>query len=146
MRKAVEPFKKILSDDQRLEIMQIALLRCLQGHTGSTQKFTTSLYRFTKWECQNATRNMKRQQKRQPVSLFLVPDIAVESNSNAEEISNMHECIDMLDPSDQALIRGYYLDQMTLEEIGNNAGYTRQAARWNVQQALGRLQRLCLRD
>ena len=130
--------------DKRQEIMQAAMLRCLQKHDACRgQQFTTSLHRFTRWECQNFIRSAMRAPKM--VSLVDIPEPAVPVHARQDEIDHIHECLTLLSRKDRVLVQQYYLDNMTLEEIGRKNHYSREAARQNLAKATSRLRRLCCR-
>jgi RNA polymerase sigma factor (sigma-70 family) len=130
--------------EKRQEIMQAAMMRCCKQHRCDRgQKFTTSLYRFTRWECQNFIRGAVRAPKM--MSLVDIPEPAVPVHDRQDEIDHIHECLTLLSRKDRALIQQYYLDNMTLEEIGTANQYSRAAAHQNLVKATSRLRRLCCR-
>jgi RNA polymerase sigma factor (sigma-70 family) len=130
--------------EKRQEIMQAAVMRCIQSHDDCRgQKFTTSLYRFTYWECQNFIRGAMRAPRM--VSLVDIPEPATRVHDRQPEIDHIYECLTFLNTKDRALIQQYYLDNMTLEEIGRINQYSRAAAHQNLVKATSRLRRLCCR-
>lgn len=141
MRRAITPFKHILSPDQVIECMQTALLRCLQNHKEGRQKFTTSLYRFTKWECYNEVRALLRQRRLKTVSLDSVSSNAYAYDNRPSDIL---EYIELLDENNRRLIESYFLKNMTLQNIGDRNGYTRKTAHCHVHKALDCLRQLYL--
>ncbi len=130
--------------EQREEIMDRAMVRCLSKHEDGRQQFTSSLYRFTTWECQNAIR--QRARSRRVLSLSDVPEPPCPVDDRKEDIDHMYECMEMLSPKDRSVIDQYYFQELTLEEIGDINRYTRQAACANLARAVDRLRKLCLRD
>jgi RNA polymerase sigma factor (sigma-70 family) len=124
------------------DIMQTALLKCLENHDDSYgQKFTTSLYRFTVWECRRFLRN-----RRNTLSLSSVPELSVTVCDRHEDVEHILECLDLISESDRSLVEQRFIMGMTLREIGALRGYTRQTAMKKVRRAVARLKRVCLRD
>jgi RNA polymerase sigma factor (sigma-70 family) len=140
MKKAARSFANVLTHQQQTESIQLALLRCLKSHQESRQKFTTSLYRFAKWELQNTLRSAIRQNRLRTVPLR---DIVPKTDT---AVADVMDCIESLDEKDQRLIRLHYLESMTFEEIGREEGYSREAAYYNVHRAVDKLRLLCLSD
>lgn len=125
-----------------------ALWRCLGYHQeGRGNKFTSSLWRFTVWECRRALKRINTQRNKHTVNISAIEtqntfDIpAAEINPNVEYL---RECMDKLRPDDRTLIKEYYLDKYTMEEIGNLHGYSKEAARQKINKALTELKKICL--
>lgn len=141
MRSVVAAYE--IPAERQPEVMEAALLRCLQHHRPGRQQFTTSLHRFTVWACLNALRKSRRRPR--PLRLSSLPEPPCPVHDRQTDIEHIHECMGMLSVSDEALIRQYYLERLTLDEIGRLNSYTREAARQNLGRALDRLREICLR-
>lgn len=117
----------------------IALFNCLRKHDPTNNnKFTTSLYWHTLRQCQNAVRTEEKN--------ALLPSLPINYESWSSNLSIdqlcVHECIDML-PSDQKeIIKNYFFDGMTLEEIGEMNGYSHVAAFKRLDKAKDAFRRL----
>jgi DNA-directed RNA polymerase specialized sigma subunit len=106
-----------------------ALWRCLESHSDEFKtKFTSSLYKFTKWECD---REILKYNKRKDTTFELF-DVAVEG----EEISIFEDIEEILSPEHASIVKMRFIEDHTLEEIGNHFGYTKEAARQKLKNAL----------
>lgn len=147
MLAASSSFVNSLTEEGRAEQMRIALFRCLRNFDPSQgRKFTTSLYQYTRWACLNAVRERKRIKRKSIDSIETHPEPPAPINPNQDDIDHVMECMSFLDPKDRSIIHQYYLQNMTLDEIGRFNAYTRQAAFQNLTKATKRLQRICCRD
>lgn len=142
MRKVIRSFGPEIPRDQWPDLMQTAMVRCLEGYRDTyRQKFTTSLHRYTVWACSNFIRSRQRSR-----AVPMPPwDLPAPVNDRQEDLDHVRECIGMLSPPDRMLIEQHFLMGMTLKEIGRLNGYTAQAAMYHVHKAVGRLRRACFR-
>jgi RNA polymerase sigma factor (sigma-70 family) len=116
------------------------LWRVLQYHRdGMGQKFTTSLYKFVDWECKKRLKERKREKRQIPIDTLAI-DIA--DKTKDESISHLLECMTMLPKPYYDILDMYYFQDMTLEEIGNRLGFTKEAARQNINKAEEKLHRI----
>jgi RNA polymerase sigma factor (sigma-70 family) len=124
IKKVLSSFIKVIPPEE-LEICgNEALWRCLGYHEqGKGNKLTTSLWRFTKWEC---------------LRMLEIPII------ENQDYGHLHECISLLSPLDRQLIQEYFFDRRTMHEIGKLHGYSKEAARQKINKAVNRLRRHCL--
>lgn len=147
MLAASSSFVNKLTPEARAEQMRIALFRCLLKFDPSRgKKFTTSLFEYTKWACLNAVRDRKRIKHRSMISIEDQPEPTSPINPNQEDIDHIRECMGFLNPRDRSIIDQYYIQNMTLDEIGKSNAYTRQAASQNLTRATQRLRRICCRE
>lgn len=107
-----------------------ALLRCLESHSDEYKtKFTSSLYKFTVWECERERTAIQRRRIK-PVELFDIPvDGAVEG-------SIFEDLQDVLPEEHASIVKMKFVEDRTLEEIGKHFGYTKEAARQKLKTAL----------
>lgn len=139
MQSVIASFGTAIPKDQWEDIMQSAMLRCLEKHKeGYKTKFTTSLYRFTVWECKNFVRQQMRTRSISLLSHY--------SDKTEDRIEHIRDCITILDPKDRTIIEQHFIMGMTMRDIGVANGYSPQAAMKNVHKALEKLRRLCLKD
>lgn len=122
------------------------LWRCLGYHKdGKGNKFTTSLWRFTEWECKRALKKLRRQASTINMSTIETKEkFEVPVPLDNPDIVHLHECIALLKPMERELIKQYYFDRHTMEEIGNIHGYSKEAARQKINKALQELRKHCL--
>lgn len=111
-----------------------ALWRCLQFHDIKyTTKFTSSLWRFTNWECKKELQTLARSKYR-PTDLFDVP----EDDEGSLEIFNDIKSI--LNEELSKIVKLRFVDGFTLQEIGRHFGYSKEAARQKLRLALSQIE------
>lgn len=116
-----------------------ALWRCLGYHEPNRgNKFTTSLWRFTIWECRRTLKHIRKEQ-----SLHTINISAIETKEKfdipmpveTDDIIHLRECINLLKHDDKQIIYEYYFERRTMEEIGKLHGYSKEAARQKINKA-----------
>lgn len=116
----------------------MALWRCLSYHDDSFgQKFTTSLWRFTDWECKRILRSQKNR-----VSCMQLSAIEIdlpEENVMTDDVKFMKECVHLLPKDEKEILQLYYYQNLTMEEIGKANGYSKEAARQKINKSLRKL-------
>lgn len=113
-------FRGILPESELKYRGHMGLFECLKKHKADAgNKFTTSLHYHTLWQCYRAVRDVKRQEKLEPITCDIV-------SSNCSVLDNIaiHECINMLNNDHKNIIIDYYFQKKTLEEIGKERGYS----------------------
>lgn len=113
------------------------LWKALQGHNELFgQKFTSSLYRYVNWECgQELLRNKRR------VSL---DEIEEPAQPQSVDLVELNELLDRLPPFLGTPVRQYYLERMTLKEIGLANGYSYETARQKIRKGILALKKMAL--
>jgi RNA polymerase sigma factor (sigma-70 family) len=131
------------------------LWRALQYHQdGRGQKFTTSLYRFVDWECK---KELKKKQAKRTISLDAEYqsgqskkkwrlDVEDRSIVPEQEAKHLRECLKLLPKNESQLVDMYYFMEMTLEQIGRNFGYTKEAARQKLNKAVQKLRKVYTKE
>lgn len=141
IRKVTSQYIKVLDYDERLSCGQIALWRCLSYHDEEYgQKFTTSLWRFTEWECRRELRKKKNYSSKNISNSDKFAEAAVYPNTQVESIK---QCISTMESSEQHIINEYYLQKMTMEQIGKKYGFSKEAARQRIIKAVNKLKEIC---
>lgn len=107
------------------------------------QQFSTSLFRYLRWECDYFLRQHRKPRRTMPLSSL--PELAAPVPDRQDDIDHIRECMGMLDEPQREIVASYYFGRMSLEEIGKERGYSRESARLNLAKAMDRLRRLCLR-
>jgi RNA polymerase sigma factor (sigma-70 family) len=147
IKKVLSTFSHVIPPED-LEICgQEALWRCLGYHEqGKGNKLTTSLWRFTQWECLRTLKKIRRENNKRMINISTIETkekFEIPINNN-EEAKHLHECISLLSPLDRELIQEYYFDRRTMHEIGKLHGYSKEAARQKINKAVNRLRQYCL--
>lgn len=146
MRSVCRKYGNILSCDDLRSCRLQALWRTLQSHRAEFgQKFTTSLHRFTHWECLREVARLQRWRERHS-NLWLDDSDEVDKDAfeEREEKSFVGECLGLLPEQWQEdIIRDYYFDSYTMEEIGQRNGYSKESARQKINKAMASLKEIC---
>jgi RNA polymerase sigma factor (sigma-70 family) len=124
-----------------------ALWRCLGYHEeGWGQKFTTSLWRFTDWECKRELLKIKHLSKTHTIPISEFNDaFDMPSPETSQDVDDIRECINLLLPIEKQLIQEYYFERRTMEEIGRLHGYSKEAARQKIAKAVNHLKTIFMK-
>jgi RNA polymerase sigma factor (sigma-70 family) len=133
-----------IPSEEHESIKWTAVLRCLKVfRPDRKQKLSTSLFRYLKWECDNFRRQYRKPRREIPLSS--ISELKAPVPDRQEEIDHVRECMGMLDEPQREIVSSYYFGGMSLEEIGEERGYSRESARLNLARAMDRLRWFCLR-
>ncbi len=136
---------KVIDRDDLQSAGMMALWRCLGYHDDSyNQKFTTSLWRFTDWECKRVLRSKKN--KPQSMQLSAIDIDVAETNELSEDSKFVRECVQLLPPTEKHILEMYYYENRTMEEIGKLNGYSKEAARQKINKSLKKLEEIFNRE
>ena len=109
------------------------LWRCIQNHADKYgRKFTTSLFIHVDWECKRELGILSRK----PLSFLGECDNEIASPPPSGEISDILEPLS--DKQKEIMYQRFY-ENRTLEEIGKKQGYSKEAARQNINKILSKL-------
>ncbi len=129
-----------LSKDTQKSCGMYGLWRCIQNHDDKYgRKFTTSLFIHVDWECKRELSSMKKKS----LSSLGDQDETIPSPSSSGDLSEM---IESLPDNQKEIIKQRFCENRTLEEIGNNQGYSKEAARQNINKILSKLRDSCPKD
>ncbi len=135
-------------DSETLKALGLqGLWRCLQFHDPNREnKFTTSLWRFVIWACESEIKRLstkKNSETRKKIQY---------SNMNFDYIGNdikqefaldvFTDIDDLLEEEYSTILKLRFQKGMTLKEIGEQFGYTKEAARQKLNNALIQVKRL----
>ncbi len=135
IRAATKKYSSVLSDDIQASCGMHGLWRCMQNHDPSYgRKFTTSLYIHVDWECK---RELSRH-KKNSVSFLGEMDKEVSHTPASGEFFEIIEC---LPENQKEIVFERFYENKTLEEIGKSQGYTKEAARQNINKAINNLKK-----
>lgn len=137
-------FRKVIDRDDLQSAGDMALLRCLEYHDDSyNQKFTTSLWRFTDWECKRVLRSKKNKLSAMQLSTI---EVELPQNEGNKESEYVNEYIELLPIENRKILQQYYYQGMTMEEIGKANGYSKEAARQKINKSLKKLTEILQRE
>jgi len=133
-------YAKQLSKDSQKSCGLHGLWRCLQNHDDSYgRKFTTSLFIHVDWEC-----------KRELASLSKKPLLSLgESDGDIASITasgEFSEILESLPEKQKNIMYQRFYENRTLEEIGKKNGYSKEAARQNINKIISKLRETCQED
>jgi hypothetical protein len=139
-----------LSETERHSCGLVAMFHCLQQHDSSHksgQKFTSSLYRFTVWECKKALQEKAPASKRKYDDMYYWSGLqrhfdastteSIEDSEPVELMRHIKECVTTLnDKKTRDIINGYFFEKKTLVDLGNRHGLSVEAMRMSVKRAV----------
>ena len=141
IRKVTARYSSAIHPDDLRTCGLNALWRTLQCHDPSyNQKFTTSLYRFTEWECQRELRRRRTKVLSLTVPLEqAAPDDVADECLPSTDIEMVREAISALDEQDREIIQFHFIEGHSLRDASRRFGFSKQMARKKKQEALRKL-------
>jgi len=113
------------------------------------QKFTTSLYRFVVWECNREVKRVMGAGKSRPHQLLEndadYNKLAVDSikTFGSDDIEHVMVRMESLHPEHKRVVQQYFLQNLTMEQIGQANGYSKETARQKLNHAVVALRGIC---
>lgn len=148
-------YRNVLSEDELRGCALKALWRALQGHRSVFgQKFTTSLHRFMRWECNREAGGRRRvvsrcpaksrpQQVRLNIELLAEPDCRQLTAEDVEEMDHVQTRMALLPEEHREILKQHYLDGMGINDICAARSLSREAVRRRLRRAMDALRRVC---
>jgi hypothetical protein len=126
IKSVCKKYSKFLDIDTLRRCGMIGLLHCMQNHDSKRQKFTTSLYRFVKWECQRETKELYKYPESQPICDVI--DIKTKSL----------DCyaLDSLSDEHKTLLYHRFWNGYTLRELEKMYNKNKETIRKNINSAI----------
>jgi len=132
-------FRKVIPPDEIIYHSQIALFSCLNRHKDKYgTKFTSSLYRFAMWEFIRAAKKVK--------PLYSLPCLYSSYVDFPFETVYVRDCLDNLSLTNRKILVDYYINKMTLREIGKNYACSPTTAMILLRRAEKDFQRVYTKD
>lgn len=141
IRTVTNKYAQLLTVDEINDCALEAIWRCLGYHRDDKgQKFTTSLWKFTDWECKRQLRK-KRKSVNTPNTLSIMDfdHFDLPAPEVSDDIAFIRECVDLLPEPHRQFIKEYYFQNLTMEQIGQKYNFSKEAARQKINKALKRL-------
>lgn len=141
-------FYKNQIDSETLKSLGLqGLWRCLQFHDPKREnKFTTSLWRFVTWACESEIKRLSTKKNSETRKKIKYTDMNFDyvGNDLKQEfaIDIFTDIDEILDTEYSEILKLRFQKGMTLEEIGNEFGYTKEAARQKLNNALIQVKKL----
>jgi len=133
IKAATKRYSNKLSKDAQESCGMHGLWRCIQNHDDSYgRKFTTSLFIHVDWECKREIGIMLRK----PLSFLGEGDEEIASPSASGDFS---EILEPLPEKQKEIMYQRFYENRTLEEIGKKQGYSKEAARQNINKIISKL-------
>ena len=133
IKAATKKYSNKLSEDAQKTCGMHGLWRCIQNHDDSYgRKFTTSLFIHVDWECKREIGVMNRK----AMSSLGENDIDIPSPAVSGEYS---EILETLPEKQKKIMYQRFFENKTLEEIGKSEGYSKEAARQNINKIILKL-------
>lgn len=133
IKSVTKKYSPVLSEDTQKTCGMHGLWRCIQNHDDKYgRKFTTSLFLHVDWECKREIGILKRK----PVSFLGELDTEIPGPVASGEISDI---LDELNEEQKEIMYQRFYENRTLEEIGKKQGYSKEAARQNINKIISKL-------
>ena len=131
MNKVVNIYYRYLSKDEAESCKLNGLWKALGCHDNEKgSKFTSSLYRYVKWECQSTLR-----EKYKFVYYSIDCDIE-ESNRKIFNDVDISEYFQTLSNTDKKIMQMRFIDSLSLEAIGKTFHISRQAVKQRIDKSI----------
>lgn len=144
MRHVTSRFQRTLDEDERTSISMQALWEALKGHVeGLGQKFTTSLYFFTKSRCLDACRSKKKGLGRLTRVAVSEQLVAREETEDRDGLEQIRSYFGLLGSLDRNLLRLYFLEGKSYGEVGEACGMGGESARRRINKCVRYLSAVC---
>lgn len=141
IKAASASYIKILDPDTLKNCGAAALWRAMAYYRpDKNQKFTSSLWKFVRWECNKELRKTKVQQNSVQLSLLKTDCETEDPGIGQYEIKDL---LAVLSKDERSIIEDYYFQKKTMEEIGKERYITKEAARQRIARILKKLKRVC---
>lgn len=124
----IKKYRKSLPPDSAKEIAMNAIWRCLGSHDPERQKFTSSLYRYTHWEC---LKMIPKKEKFKKVQLY--------DNISYNENYDYIDCILSLPDNERDLIHSYFIEKLTFKEIAKKYNKDKEWASKKIRTIISKL-------
>ena len=140
IKTVTKKYAKQLSQDSQKSCGLYGLWRCIQNHDEKYgRKFTTSLFIHVDWEC-----------KRELGLLIKKPLFSLgEADGDIQCLSASGDFSEILDPlsdKQKEIMHQRFYENRTLEEIGKKQGYSKEAARQNINKIIAKLREISMDD
>tara|TARA_R110000824_G_scaffold268532_3_gene457163 strand:+ start:285 stop:779 length:495 start_codon:yes stop_codon:yes gene_type:complete len=140
IKAAAKKYSSKLSKDAQKTCGMHGLWRCIQNHDDKYgRKFTTSLFIHVDWECKRELGILTRK----PLSFLGEHDEEIPSPAISGEALDI---LDTLTEKQKEIMYQRFYENRTLEEIGKKQGYSKEAARQNINKILSKLRETTGKD
>lgn len=152
IRSISKRFYPLIDHEDLRSACHLGLWRALQYHDPKFgQKFTTTLFRFVRWECQKELRRQGLAKKRFvqfPQADYSSYDTAEEDGrlldfERRDELEHVKSRMKKLSGEHRRLVEMRYIKGMSTEDIGEVQGYSKETARKRLMEAVNVLREVC---
>jgi RNA polymerase sigma factor (sigma-70 family) len=131
-------YAKYLDPDELASLQMFVLWKCLTKYKSDTNmKFTTYLYTQIGYAIKNLIKKNKKNPKPYGDSTYVVDDVqrsvAIYKSKTKRKIDQV---LAISNEQDRKLLEQRYYHNMTIKEIGEANGYSKETARRKIQQAV----------
>jgi RNA polymerase sigma factor (sigma-70 family) len=129
-------YVKYLDPDDLHSLQMVTLWECLEKYDETAKmKFVTYLYTKIGY----AIKNLIKKNKRNPFyteNTHLLEDSSIGASSIVRNKARVHQALFNSSDTDRELLEQRFYSNMTIKEIGEKNGYSKETARRKIQQAL----------
>lgn len=143
IKSVLKRYSDILDYDTLTECSLHGLWRALQFHNGEkyTTKFTSSLWKFIKWECQQKMLDNKKSKKKYDKSRNVYDDdnlmyfdrISIDKE-NQEDI--FYEINKHINEENIKILKMRFIDKLSLKDIGIKLKYSTQTIKNRIEKSI----------
>ncbi len=135
----LKKYLSVLSEDMLTACGDIALWRCMKSYDESYgQSFSSSLYRFIRWEC---LRMIGEQKPRHITGIH--PEVESRDNSIENKLL-LEDCLSILSSKERRMVEARYLYGMTLREIASREGYSDQGVKNIIDRCISAMGKIAV--
>lgn len=125
LKKMGMAYSNRLSPDELKNCADLAIWKTLQSHKNNRgQKFTSSLVNFFKWECLLVINFLNRHRAEEMGNVE--PEWDSSGDTAHEEVKDL---LSLLNDKEQQIIKDRYIDGMSMRDVAQKHGMSRQWAR-----------------
>ncbi len=131
----------VLTVDEREECGLLGLWRALQSHNfaQTENKFTNSLYKFTKWACQH---ELRAKHRRKP-HISLPGDVDKPVPEADPALAVVRDNLEELESVTATMLRQHHFEYKTTQEIAALHDISVQAVRARIRKGIQQLRQRC---
>lgn len=111
----------ILDEDTLQQCSDRAIWRCLQSHDSSIQTFKSSLYKFVRWECQQAM----SEKTKLSITTIAVVETEYQDNTALNRMM-VEDYLAILNERDRRMVVARYMESKTFQEIADDEDLSKQ--------------------
>jgi len=138
IKSVLKKYSGILDGDTLKECGIHGLWRALQFHNGEkyTTKFTSSLWKFIKWECQQKIIDIRKDRKKHKKVKISDCDVVYNEENKDEYEYIFNEINKHINEENIKILKMRYLEGLSLKDIGIKLKYSTQTIKNRIEKSI----------